>query len=62
MSVIKRLVTQHDKQRQKKQQIDLEVVEAEEETQIVPDEAPSCEEESENELDNYKELYGMYMN
>lgn len=61
LSIIKRLLTQHDKQRKKKQQLDMEVVEAEEETQIVADESPPSEEESESELNNYNEIFGMYI-
>lgn len=62
LSVIKRLLTQHDKQRKKKQQLDMEVVEAEEETQIMPDEAPPSEEESESELYNYNEIFELLEN
>lgn len=57
LSVIKSLLTQHDKQTKKKQQEEMEVIEATEDTEILPDEAP-CEEES--DLDSYKEISGVY--
>lgn len=60
MSVIKRLLTQHDKQRKKQLQDEMEVIEAEEDTLSLQDEAPASEEESESEPDNYKEIFGMY--
>lgn len=61
LPVIKRLLTQHDRLRKKKQQIDMEVVEAEEMNQIEPEEAPPCEEEVESGLDNYNEIFGTYL-
>lgn len=58
LSILKKLLIQHDKQRKKKQQDEMEVIEAKEETEILLDEVP-CEEES--ELDNYHEISGMYV-
>lgn len=39
----------------------MEVVEAEEETQIMTDEATHSEEESEGEPNSYNEIFGMYI-
>lgn len=62
LSIIKRLLTEQDALRKKKEQMNMEVIEEEEETLMGVDEVPPPVEKPENELHNYREIFGMYMN
>ena len=58
LSAIKKIVTRHDEQVRKKQQVYMEVDE-EEETLVLSEDATSHEEKIDDELCNHEEIFGM---